>query len=605
LYDDEGGMTRDELKAQERKRKREQEENHYRELDKARCSDGRPPLKGFHVSQQNQQIGKWYPPPVVPSDFTGQHAPLEDSVKSMDVNKESVFSFEERGLALGEKPIEHRSVFDYIPKHSKDRLDQAIRFFVDSGKDKSQLADFPSVPKDVALLALKGFMPFGDNPKKQERYRNYLENHAGMLTEDGIPKKILPIPEGLTYDAAMKEMDEFAKAARIFRPISAMMSGRFTSASDAAKNVEVVSFEGGLKTEEQYRKEKEERAKAVPEPEKKQPTQEAEAAAMKMFGALTRTVRPFYPSRLVCKRFNVPNPHPNITASTDAAAGRSQAGSKEALSKEAMEAMLNERMPLAFTSAETSDDPLLKSVIPKPSERASSSDDSKAPTTGITQEIAVSNNAGQEQTMNRQESIDDEVIGPLPPPKAPTAEIPIQTNNKPEPTTEVFRPMFKRASERREQGTTALPNIVSEEKVVQPFKPRSTVSKRRRVSVSESSDEESKRSPDERATSHKEHRSSRLHRSRSSPDSSSRHSHKRSRSRERKHKSSRKRSRSRDRKSKKHKSEKHRSRKHKHHTEEDDYEELWVEKEPVLSYRSNESNDGRRREGRLRAADLW
>jgi G patch domain-containing protein 1 len=32
---------------------------------------------------------------------------------------------------------------------------------------------------------------------------------------------------------------------------------------------------------------------------------------------------------------------------------------------------------------------------------------------------------------------------------------------------------------------------------------------------------------------------------------------------------------------------------------------LWVEKEPVLSYRSNESNDGRRREGRLRAADLW
>ncbi|CEJ01281.1 hypothetical protein RMCBS344292_15313 [Rhizopus microsporus] len=270
LYDDEGGMTRDELKAQERKRKREQKEDHYRELDKARCSDGRPPLKGFHVSQQNQQIGKWYPPPVVPSDFTGQHAPLEDSVKSMDVNKESVFSFEERGLALGEKPIEHRSVFDYIPKHSKDRLDQAIRFFVDSGKDKSQLTDFPSVPKDVALLALKGFMPFGDNPKKQERYRNYLENHAGMLTEDGIPKKILPIPEGLTYDAAMKEMDEFAKAARIFRPISAMMSGRFTSASDAAKNVEVVSFEGGLKTEEQYRKEKEERAKAVPEPEKKQ-----------------------------------------------------------------------------------------------------------------------------------------------------------------------------------------------------------------------------------------------------------------------------------------------------------------------------------------------
>lgn len=173
-------------------------------------------------------------------------------------------------MALGETPIEQRSVFDYMPQHSKNKLDQAVRFFIDSGKDKSQLTDFPSVPKDVALLALRGFMPFGDNPKKQERYRNYLENHACMLTEDGIPKKVLPIPEGLVYEVAMKEMDEFAKAARIFRPISAMMSGRFTSASEVSKNIEVASFEGGLKTEEQYRKEKQEKEKSLPQLEKKQ-----------------------------------------------------------------------------------------------------------------------------------------------------------------------------------------------------------------------------------------------------------------------------------------------------------------------------------------------
>ncbi|KAG1126743.1 hypothetical protein G6F42_007530 [Rhizopus arrhizus] len=653
LYEDEGGMTRDELKAQERKRKREKEEDYRREASKSKCSDGRLPLKGFSVSNQKQQIGKWYPPPVVPADFTGHHASKEDDIKPSNITKESIFSFEERGMVLGEKPIEQRSVFDYMPKRSKDKLDETLRFFVDSGKDKTQLADFPSVPKDVALLALKGFMPFGDNPKKQGRYRSYLENHAGMLTEDGVPKKVLPIPEGLVYEAAMKEMDEFAKAARIFRPISAMMSSRFTSASEASKNIEVTSFEGGLKTEEQYRKEKEEKAKTVPEPEKKQPTQEAEAAAMKMFGALTRTIKPFYPSRLVCKRFNIPNPHPNSGTTTDVNAGRSLAGSKEALSKEAMESILNERMPLKFTSSSveaSSDDPLLKSVIPKPSERAPS-DDSKAPTTGIEEKQNVDQQENDEQydgkeldyerpsmdifkaifddseeeeegeeeeeekgeekdikpgkTSAAADDSDDSFIGPVPPPKAPTADIPIEANKSLE-TTEVFRPMFKRPLERQEQNA-ALTNIVSEEVVVQPFKPRSTASKRRRVSVL---DEEDERNKDRKALSedkyrHKSHYGSSRKRSKS-PDSRHSSSRKRSRSRERKHKSSRKRSKSREGKIKKSKSEKHRSHKHKRkdHTE-DEFEGMWVEKEPVLSYNSTDNYDNRKREGRLRAADLW
>lgn len=270
LYDEnEGGLTRDEIKAQGLKRKRQQQETEHTTTHILKCSDGRPPLKGFFVSDQKQHIGKWHPPPKVPADFNGHHVSFNDTPKAANITKESVFSFEERGNVLGEKPIETRSVFDYIPKHSKDKLDRAVSFFIDIGKDKSKLAEFPTVPKDVAKLALQGFMPFGDNLKKQARYRNYLENLAGQLTEDGAPMSVLPIPEGLTYETGMKEMDEFAKAARIFRPISAMMSGRFTSATET-KNVEVVNFEGGLKTEEQYRKEKEARAKAMPEPEKKQ-----------------------------------------------------------------------------------------------------------------------------------------------------------------------------------------------------------------------------------------------------------------------------------------------------------------------------------------------
>ena len=35
-----------------------------------------------------------------------------------------------------------------------------------------------------------------------------------------------------------------------------------------------------------------------------------EAAKMNMYGRLTRTITDFYPTRLLCKRFNVKDPHP-------------------------------------------------------------------------------------------------------------------------------------------------------------------------------------------------------------------------------------------------------------------------------------------------------
>ncbi|EPB91661.1 hypothetical protein HMPREF1544_01583 [Mucor circinelloides 1006PhL] len=680
LYDDEGGLTRDQVKIQSMKRKREQMEEAEKSKHSLKCSDGRPPLKGFHVSDKPQHIGKWHAPPKVPAEFTGQHVVKEDQDSQTDapkISKESLFSFEERGNALGEKPIEQRSVFDYMPKHSKDKLDQAVSYFIDIGKDKSQLSEFPVIPKDVAKLALQGFMPFGDNLKKQARYRSYLENQAGMLTEDGEPKTVLPIPEGLTYESGMKEMDEFAKAARIFRPISAMMSGRFTSASETSKNIEVVNFEGGLKTEEQYRKEKEQRIKEQPKPEKKQLTQEAEAAAMKMFGNLTRTVKPFYPNRLVCKRFNVKDPHPNHDHTADKAAGRTQGGNKDALSKESMETILNERLPLGqkFTSvsemteslAQPDDDPMMKAVVPKPSQR---NQNFIAPTTGIdttkkqdTEEDegppldyerpsmdifkAIFNDSDSEEeeedkveeAEHRENTVvassatldQDDFIGPPMPPQPATADIPLTTTTAATTTTtsllpkdEPFRPMFKRASERKDQSASSLlPQVISEQVVVQPFKPRSSRQKRRQVDVSDDEKEEQKE-----RDGYKKQRHSRS-RSRSpsaSPDRSRRDRKSSKKSRRSKSKRDRSRSRSRDDDrssskrhgdSKKRKSDKesHRSSRHRHHhqhkssrhkhreqEDQDDLEAFWVEKETSnVLQKSDKPVNG----GRMSAANMW
>lgn len=320
-------------------------------------------------------------------------------------------------------------------------------------------------------------------------------------------------------------------------------------------------------------------------------TQEAEAAAMNMFGGLTRKVKPFYPNRLVCKRFNVRNPHPNHDPNAKQG-GRTQAGSRDALSKETVDSMLNERLPLKFESASsskpetpTAPDPLLSAVIPKPSDRPSSSDAPAPPkNVGVEKEVTAKDEelpdldyerpsmdifkaifddsddeeeeqpiqAPKEQIQNQ----DDDFIGPPLPPKAPTTEIELTaSSNAPEP----FRPMFKRASERKEHAS--VPAISSEEVVVQPFKSRHT-QKRRKVSVSddERQDDRSKR---HRSKDEKKHRKDRKDR------------HKRDKSKDRK--------------------SRHKSSKRKH--EEDEFEGMWVEKEPVAEPSSSSK--------RNRASDLW
>jgi G patch domain-containing protein 1 len=60
-----------------------------------------------------------------------------------------------------------------------------------------------------------------------------------------------------------------------------------------------------------------------------------------MFGPLTRTRTSFYPSRLLCKRFNVANPHPEYKY--DNQSGKTQKGQKDILSKETMNDILEKQ----------------------------------------------------------------------------------------------------------------------------------------------------------------------------------------------------------------------------------------------------------------------
>ena len=76
----------------------------------------------------------------------------------------------------------------------------------------------------TASLALKGFIPFSTDPPKQQRYREFLERNAGLRAADSLSLAQRP------FDSLI-ELREFAKAAKIFKPLASTMAARFTTSS--------------------------------------------------------------------------------------------------------------------------------------------------------------------------------------------------------------------------------------------------------------------------------------------------------------------------------------------------------------------------------------
>lgn len=189
----------------------------------------------------------------------------------------------------------------------------------------SQGLYIPHTEPHVAQAALQGFQPFTSNPAKQSRYVAYLRAHAEPGSGVSIPAR-LPTQTPETYAL---EMNEFAKAAALFRPVSGAMAGRFKSAAVLDLGPNIVE---GLHTPsaEQAAKEPEQELVAEePEEEKKEEDPKVHAARLGMYGPMTREVKPWQPKGLLCKRFGVKDPNPDMhfdtsEASTSAAADVSQ-----------------------------------------------------------------------------------------------------------------------------------------------------------------------------------------------------------------------------------------------------------------------------------------
>ena len=214
-------------------------------------------------------------------------------------------------------------MFDYLKPKDRERLKNLA-----SGHARPETPDSeesqrepgptiseqaPSVPRldpQVARMALQGFQPFTNDPVKQTRYTAYLKAQAAG--EDSVPFSRMP---GQAADAFMRELEDYARSARIFKPVSGAMAGRFTRAAvmdtsaQTAEGLHRPTEEGSyLSTPGESEKGK--------EPEKEESPKE-NAARLGMFGPLTREVKPWIPARLLCKRFGAKEPEVELPSEAD------------------------------------------------------------------------------------------------------------------------------------------------------------------------------------------------------------------------------------------------------------------------------------------------
>ncbi|KAI0155166.1 DUF1604-domain-containing protein [Xylariaceae sp. FL1272] len=272
-----------------------------------KCHDGRLPLDGFVFGTEPDSLttsintsGK-YPPPQIPPGWVSAKTKSATSASTpyqstADAAKSSTLDPKSRAALLGEAQLPGKSIFDFLSPEARDRLATATGkanlpqalgeipaeyALTEAERQRELLNSLPQLDKPTAIAALSrttGPAPYLDDDAKRKRYRSFLEHAAGFTTT--LPSK----PIGMKTQDWTRELHEFVSCARIFKPMTGLMASRFTTAS-SAKPADV---------------------RAVEAEKPKDPAEEA--AKLGMYGSMTRSTKDFYPTRLLCKRFNVPPP---------------------------------------------------------------------------------------------------------------------------------------------------------------------------------------------------------------------------------------------------------------------------------------------------------
>ena len=217
-------------------------------------------------------------------------------------------------------------MFDYLSKEDRERVEHAAAGVHPPASDSTPTpveprpapTGIPYTASHIASAALKGFMPFTNDPAKQARYVAYLRSQTTPDHPELLPPKL----PGQTSEAYHKELSDYSKSAAIFKPVSGAMASRFTTAAvvdtgpKAVEGLHQPMHEPEPTPTSQHEEKEREKMMMASQPDEEVQSAKANAARTGMYGMLTREVVPWQPSRLLCKRFGVKDPNPDITTDT-------------------------------------------------------------------------------------------------------------------------------------------------------------------------------------------------------------------------------------------------------------------------------------------------
>lgn len=285
-----------------------------------KCHDGKLPLAGFVLADELDAFSSMslsdekYKPPQVPEGWKPSKLSAESAATSTtnyqstsDIAKASTHTHSTRASALGETLLPGKSVFDYLSPSARDRLvkatgktnlPQALNETLEGSsqlKNTTPTIDIPYLDPQTASQALTraligGFMPYAEDLPKRQRYRTFLEISAG--TRDDQPSR----PAGTSPEDYKNELNEFVRAAEVFRPVSDGLGSRFTSSS--------TNIQSSLQPNTNLTNDND-RENLVRKPPQKPEDPSEVAAKLGMFGPLTRSILTFAPTRLIARRFGV------------------------------------------------------------------------------------------------------------------------------------------------------------------------------------------------------------------------------------------------------------------------------------------------------------
>ncbi|APA09062.1 hypothetical protein SS1G_02942 [Sclerotinia sclerotiorum 1980 UF-70] len=307
-----------------------------------KCHDGRLPLDGFILSNDSTSMSETlskYPPPTIPEGWKSakqskSESTLSQYLSTSEAAKLSKLDPKSRASILGEAALPGKSVFDFLSSSARDRLaaasgrsnlPQALGEIPEGyamtleQRQQELLSQIPKIDKYTAEAALmRCSSVYGEDEAKRIRYRAYLEHQAGIVT-------ILPEKGMLTNkEDWLKELKEFANCAKIFKPMTGLMATRFTSSSSST----IIPGQDGAAKD------------LLSKPEVKEDPAE-QAAKMGMYGPMTREKKDWFPTRLLCKRFNV-QPPKHVQPSTEEERGMAKEAPSDLVTRREIERMMIE-----------------------------------------------------------------------------------------------------------------------------------------------------------------------------------------------------------------------------------------------------------------------